>query len=244
MTKEVKIFDDLEGMSRYAAGKFVELQNRAIAARGRFAVALAGGNTPKRLYQLLTEDEFSKQIAWDKVHLFFGDERFVPTSDPDSGLYTVRELILGKSPLPPANVHAVTTEGISMEESAKRYSSEMETFFGNELPAFDLILLGVGEDGHTASLFPEDTVHTEPVTKSMAVVTNASKLPPNRLSLTPEAIDSSLDAIMLAAGKSKTDIIGAILENGGQQGIVPAGRVHPQEAITWILDKEAAAKLA
>ncbi len=239
-TKEVRIFKDAEGLSEFAAEMFIELCNNAVSVKNRFSVALSGGTTPRRLYELLSGDKFKDKVDWSKIHIFFGDERFVPSDDPQSNFRMTRETLLSKVPIPIDNIHAIATESISPEEAAKKYSTEMELFFNNKLPVFDLILLGVGSDGHVASLFPGSTVDTKVIRKSMAVITNAPKPPSTRLSLTLEAINSSLNVIMLVAGKDKADVVRKVINDKTQEKLVLATQIKPQKSITWILDKAAA----
>ena len=150
---EVRIFPDSRRLAIVAVEHFVALAGEAIAARGLFAVALAGGSTPRAAYMLLATEEYAVRVDWGRVHVFWGDERCVPPAHMDSNYRMARETLLDGVPLPAQNVHRMHGEMIP-EDAASDYEKTLRLFFGDDLPRFDLVLLGMGSDGHTASLFP------------------------------------------------------------------------------------------
>ena len=160
--RDIVICRDVDGLSRKAAEQFVALARQAMAARGRFAVALSGGSTPKALYSLLATAEFSEQLDWRHIHLFFGDERCVAPDHAESNYRMVKEALLAKIAIPNENVHRMAGE-FAPEDAAAAYAAQLTGFFDlpeNKPPRFDLIFLGLGEDGHTASLFPDSSALT------------------------------------------------------------------------------------
>src|SRR5258707_9869705 len=154
MGVEVKIVPDKVGLARAAAEVFHRIAEAAIQERGRFSFALSGGNTPRSVYSLLATEH--KQLPWNRIHIFFGDERHVPPDDPESNFRMASESLLSKVPIPQKNIHRIRTE-LDADAAAKQYEQELREFFqqfDHGWPRFDLILLGLGDDGHTASLFP------------------------------------------------------------------------------------------
>lgn len=161
MGVEVKIVPDNAALAHTAAQEFHRLAEAAVRARGRFSVALSGGNTPRAVYSLLAGEH--RQLPWDGIHIFFGDERHVPPDDPDSNFRMASESLLSKVPIPQKNVHRIRAE-LDAEAAAKEYEQELREFFqlmDHGWPRFDLVLLGLGDDGHTASLFPGSKALTE-----------------------------------------------------------------------------------
>src|ERR1051325_6691685 len=153
-SREVRVFDDAEGVARASADLFARLSQESVAERGTFSVALSGGTTPRRVYELLASDEYRERVQWPSVHVFFGDERTVPPDHAESNYRMASEALLSRVPLPAENVHRI--EGVGdAAANASDYESVMRGFFGDaEWPRFDLVFLGMGDDGHTASLFP------------------------------------------------------------------------------------------
>ena len=155
---QVQVLEDPVALAASAAQHFVTLAGQAIAATGRFSVALSGGSTPEAMHRLLAQAPLVDRVDWPRVHVFWGDERFVPPDDPASTLRMARETLLDHIPLPVENIHPVSTTGTTPAAAARQYAQTIIDFFGPGKPQFDLILLGMGPDGHTASLFP---VHPE-----------------------------------------------------------------------------------
>ena len=239
--RELFIAGSPDDLARAAAGRLMEAAHEAIAARGRFSVALSGGSTPRRLYQLLTQPPWSQGIDWSRVHLFFADERFVPHDDPESTVRLVRETLLAGAPVPDANFHAMPTEGGAPEVCAARYEAGLREFFGAEEPALDVVLLGMGPDGHTASLFPGHP----PAPGLVASVHDSPKPPPTRLTLTYSAIRAAREVWFLVTGADKAITLEQVFRSSPEDDqALPAARVHARDGRSlWLVDREAGAAL-
>jgi len=237
----VRIFPDIHALSHAAADMFRLLSRKAVSDHGRFTTALSGGSTPKELYTLLAEKPYSDQIDWARVRPFWVDERCVPREHEDSNFKLVHEVLLSRVAIPEENVHRIKGER-GAEWAAADYEQDLKAFFGNgDWPAFDLIILGVGEDGHTASLFPGFSQVLEPRRLAAPVFLDAQKR--DRVTLTLPVLNHAKQVLFLAAGLSKQKIIKSILEDGNPDG-VPAGFVHPvMGSSSWYLDQDAACQL-
>jgi len=240
--RDIVICRDVDGLSRKAAEQFVTLARDAIAARGRFAVALSGGSTPKALYSLLATAEFSEQLDWRHIHLFFGDERCVAPDHAESNYHMVKEALLAQIAIPSENVHRMAAE-LAPEVAAAAYAAQLSGFFDlpeTKPPRFDLIFLGLGEDGHTASLFPDSSGLTD--TDRWVTATYVAKLKTHRLTLTFPAINNAAQISFLIAGQSKVAVVKAILT--GQYSDAPAARIKPSHGkLTWFITEDAAGDL-
>ncbi|MGB9075172.1 MAG: 6-phosphogluconolactonase [Terriglobales bacterium] len=241
-TRTIEVLATPADLFRGAAEEFVRLGRSAIGAQGRFAVALSGGSTPKNLYSLLPENY--ADFAWARTFFFFGDERHVPPDHPDSNYRMVSEALLAKIPIPAENVHRVRAENPDAAAAALEYEEELRHFFElepGELPRFDLILLGLGPEGHTASLFPDSEALKE---QSRLVVANwVEKLNANRITFTLPVLNRAAEVMFLASGAEKADIVGQVLR-GNNTPPLPAQRVLPDDGkLVWMLDEAAAAKL-
>src|SRR6266550_8161310 len=200
-TPTVLVFDTPEQVAQAAAERFVDYSAASIADHGSFTVALAGGSTPRRAYELLGSDEFKNRVDWPVVHLFFGDERMVPPDSPESNYRMVNDALLARVSLSPQNVHRMNGE-IAPQKSAESYEAELRSFFATTAwPRFDLILLGMGDDGHTASLFPGGDAHNE--TAKWVVVTRHPQSGQARLTLTLPVINQAAHVVFLVTGKKK-----------------------------------------
>jgi 6-phosphogluconolactonase len=204
-----------------------------------FAVCLSGGSTPRRLYECLAGPEIAARFPWNRAHWFWGDERFVPHDHPDSNFRMARDAFLSRVPVPDNNIHAVPTEGLSPEQAAVAYETTLKRFYGADTlapgrPLFDITLLGIGEDGHTASLFPGQPALQE--TRRWAVAVIAAKSEP-RITLTYPALDSSGSVAFVATGKEKRQVV-ARAQAGDQT--IPAGVIHPVGRLYWFTDRDAA----
>lgn len=235
---ELEIFADLEGLARRVADWLLAL---AAGHDGAFAIALSGGATPCRLYQLLAEPPRRDSFPWQRVHLFWGDERFVPHDDAASNFRMVREALLARVPLPAANVHPVPTEGLTPQEAARRYERELKAFYGAQQfdparPLFDVTLLGLGADGHTASLFPGSAALDEHERWVAAV---AAATP--RITLTYPALESSRHVAFLVAGAEKRSIFSRFL--CGDESL-PAARLRSAGTLQVFADASAAGGVA
>jgi len=231
----VEIFRDPLALAHHAAEWMTEA---ALAARGPFRVSLSGGSTPKALYGLLASDEFRERFPWPRVFWYWGDERFVPHDHPDSNYRMTREAMLSKAPVPAENIHPIPTDG-APEDAARRYERTLQRAYGAATldprrPLFDITLLGLGADGHTASLLPGDPVLDERK-RWVAAVTHGR--PEVRITMTYPVIESSRRVAFLVAGESKARIFGAIRAGDSQ---VPAARVRPLGELFWFVDEAAA----
>jgi 6-phosphogluconolactonase len=239
---KLEVFSDHEALSHAAASRFADASRESITSKGTFTVALSGGSTPRGLYLLLGSEYYSRTIDWLHVHIFWADERCVPRDDEQSNFKLALDTFLTAVPIPDENVHGIKGEGLS-DDDAKEYEAALREFFGESaLPAFDLILLGLGEDGHTASLFPDSPALAEKEHVAVAV----HKQPPelDRITLTLPVLNNALRIIFLVSGSAKAHILRGVLEDPETEGKYPAGLVHPTRgSLTWLVDKTAAALL-
>ncbi len=232
----VVVLKDAEALAREAARRFVALAEAAIQARGRFTVALSGGSTPRRMYELLAEKPYKDEVNWSEVYVFFGDERMVAPDTPESNYFLAVDKLLAHVPVPDENVFPYVTLGVSAEDAAELYAQELTAFFGSP-PVFDLVFLGMGEDGHTASLFPGHDEVTNPSGKLVAAVHDAPKPPPTRLTLTYQTIDAAKNVLFLVGGKGKAEVLKRIKN----KETLPASQVQPTDGqLLWLLDEAAA----
>jgi 6-phosphogluconolactonase len=239
--RELLIAGSPDDLAREAAGRVVDAAHRAIAERGRFSVALSGGSTPRRLYQLLTLPPYKPGVDWSRVHLFFADERFVPHTHAESTVRLVRETLLAGVTVPERNFHAMPTEGDTPEVCAARYEAMLWDYFGAEEPSLDLVLLGMGPDGHTASLFPG-----HPVAHGLvACVRDSPKPPPIRLTLTFGAIRAAREVWFLVTGSDKAATLEQVFRSSPEDGdALPAARIAARDGRTlWLVDRQAAASV-
>ena len=234
----IRVFDNLERLSQAAAEIFADAASEAIAARGRFGVALSGGNTPRRLHELLASGPFRDQIDWKSVHLFFGDERCVSPDDPRSNFRMARETLLDHVPIPAENIHAVRGD-LDPAQAAAQYGSELKRYFGMESPVFDLILLGLGDNAHTASLFPHTPVLNEK--EKWVADVYVKELDMYRVTFTAPLINQANQVVFLASGADKASALQYVIEGAYHPQEYPAQLIrHP----LWLVDKAAAHKLA
>jgi 6-phosphogluconolactonase len=239
---QILVFDDAELVARAAASCFVELAREAIAARGRFSVALAGGSTPKRAYQLLASDEFKDHVEWERTHVFFGDERAVPPTETDSNYRMADEALLSRVALPSRNVHRIMGEG-DTAAGARLYEDELQTFFtGQQWPRFDLVLLGMGDDGHTASLFPGTEALAEQ--RDWVVHLWVEKLKAYRITLSVPAINHAAHVVFMVTGAGKAERVAEVINAKKDTPPLPSQLIHPADGtLRWFLDRAAAANL-
>ena len=205
------------------------------AIPGRIAVSLSGGSTPKRLYELLATPAYAPRLPWDRIHWFWGDERFVPPEDPRSNQAMVRAAMLGHVPAPPANIHPIPTVGLSPDEAVRAYEARLRSFQEQDphRPLFDLVLLGLGTNGHTASIFPGEPVVDER-TAWAAVVTPPGE--PTRITLTWPPLESTRHAAFLVAGADKRDVAQAVRAGDME---LPAAHYRPRTPVMWWMDAAA-----
>jgi 6-phosphogluconolactonase len=236
---QLMVLPDPTAVALAAANQFVRLTQEATAARGRFSVALSGGGTPQKLYRLLAQSPHKQQIDWSSVHIFWGDERFVPPDDPDNLWRMARETFLDEAPLPAANIHPMPTVGLTPTAAARQYAHALTQFFAPAPPRFDLILLGLGPDGHTASLFPGQPALTD--ARLVTAVHNAPKPPPTRLTLTLATINQAANVIFLVTGAEKAAAVAQVLRGERDLDQWPAQGVQSVNGrLLWLLDQAAA----
>lgn len=215
------------------------LTEQALAKAGPFVLALSGGSTPKRLYEILAGSPYAAKFPWDRVQLFYGDERFVPPDDESSNYHMSSVAMLSKVPVPPANVHRMPTDG-DPADAARRYQRDLQTQYRAETvesgrPLFDVVLLGLGENGHTASLFPgTDVLHETEAWVATCVPHDA---PHTRLTLTYPAIASSRYVLFLVAGAGKAEVVAKV--RGGDKA-QPSTQITTEGELIWMLDRAAA----
>lgn len=228
-----------------AAQLWLEISQKAIAMTGRCTIALSGGSTPRSLYQLLSTPEWSARIDWQKLQFFWGDERCVPPDHLDSNYGMVEKALLSKVPILKQNVHRVPTELAAPEKIAEAYEATLRQVFGarnSSFPQFDLILLGLGENGHTASLFPyspalKDTVH-------WFAADFIQEIRAYRITLTAPVINNAKNVIFLVSGEAKADILRQVLFGKYEPQRLPAQLIQPiHGSLTWLTDKSAATLL-
>ena len=238
--RAIEVVDDSAALAQAAARHIVAGANAAIAARGRCTIALSGGTTPHGAFTRLAEDS-GKALDWRRVLVYFSDERCVPPDHPESNFGAARKLLLDRVPLPPANVHPIAGEGDPME-SAAQYEAAL-----SDIARFDIILLGLGLDGHTASLFPEvvassvlDPKHRERKVLAVHIASRNSW----RITMTPRLINEAREVLMLAYGSDKARVVRDVLDGERRPATLPVQLIEPRDGtLRWLLDRPAASLL-
>lgn len=242
MTGQLDILATADLLMRSAAANISSLLIRAVQSRGRAMVALSGGSTPRGVYSLLGSEPTRSQIPWEKVHLFWGDERCVPPTDAESNFRMVNETLLQHIIIPSQNVHRIPGEG-SPESAAKAYESELRKAFPLNpaaTPDFDVMVLGLGADGHIASLFPGTPVLEE--RQRLVVSVFVEKVRPHRITMTFPVINNAHQILVLVSGTSKAGILAQVLQ--GDPLLFPAQRIQPVAGkLRWLVDRDAASQL-
>lgn len=233
----IDVSPDFEGLAHRVAQWIVDL---ACATRGRFAIALSGGSTPKRLYQLLATPPLVEAMPWERVHLFWGDDRFVPWDDPNSNYGMARDAMIAHVPIPAANVHGIRMQG-TPDSAAEEYERTLKSYYGADVlsadrPLFDVNLLGMGPDGHTASLFPSKPALDEKHRWVTGVPEPGLNPIVPRVTLTFPALESARSVAFVAAGADKTAMMRRAL--GGDHAL-PSARVSPVGELVWFIDRAA-----
>jgi 6-phosphogluconolactonase len=237
---DVRVFADLNELSLRAAEVAVRTIGDSVRDTGRCSLVLSGGATPRTLYGLFAST-FRRQVPWKHVHIFWGDERYVAPHDSDSNYRMARETLLDHVPCPAANIHSMSTHFRSPDEAAQDYERTLRNYFGSKSPHFDLILLGLGEEGHTASLFPGSPALGERTRWVVAVKTPAD--PPSRLTLTLPVLTEAATTYFLVAGSKKADVLKQVLTGIPDPNTYPAAGVRSTEGtLIWCVDQEAAAQ--
>ena len=240
MKLDVRVLPDLISLSRAVLEEIFPIIKEALAKRGKFSIALSGGHTPEKMYSLWAQTEqYRDKTPWDRVHLFWSDERYVSSDSLLSNYHMARETLISHVSIPAENVHPMPTNLSPPEECAHAYETELLKFFGSEPPAFDVQLLGIGPEGHTASLFPHSPALDEKLRWVAAV--RAPAEPPERITLTPVILNNGRNTFFLVAGENKRAILSAIrAESNAQNSHYPAARIHPPKEPVWFLDEAAA----
>ncbi len=238
MMGRIEILEDAPALARHVAGWMTEA---AAAVAGDFRICLSGGSTPRRLYETLASGEFVTRFPWQRVSWYWGDERFVPYDHPESNYRMAREAMLARAPVPAANIHPMPVDG-APDDAARHYEHRLQEGYGATVldparPLFDIMLLGLGPDGHTASLIPGEPVLDE---RKRWVAAVSHGRPEIRITLTYPPIESSRQIAFLVTGEEKATILSEIHAGGS---IVPAARLRPVGELIWFVDRAAAAKL-
>jgi 6-phosphogluconolactonase len=236
--RELVVCRDMVELSRQSAERFSRLALQSVEASGRITVALSGGSTPKHLYSLLASPDYKNQISWKNVQLFWGDERCVPPDHSESNFRMAQEALLSQIEIPAENIHRMRGEA-QAQTAAAEYEEELQKFFGlksGALPRFDLILLGIGEDGHMASLFPGSEALDE--SKHLVVAPFVAKHNSQRLSLSLPVLNNAANVWFLVTGGSKADAVKKVFSASSD---LPAARVHPVNGnLIWYITQDAA----
>jgi 6-phosphogluconolactonase len=237
---------DAEGVSAAASREFVRCARSALASRERFTVALAGGSTPRRCYELLGADPLRAQVDWGKVDFFWGDERAVAPDHPDSNYRMAREALLSKLAIDPRRVHRIEGERADLTESARDYEAAIARAFGVAVggppPVLDLVMLGMGPDGHTASLFPRTAALREEV--RWVTANHVPSLGAERLTLTTPILNRAANVVFLVAGAEKAGVLVDVLEGPRDPELLPSQLIRPTSGrLVWIVDRLAGARL-
>lgn len=240
-TQPPRIVSNAEALAVIAAARWLDFYREATDARGAFHVALAGGSTPKRLYQMLAMPDRQGEIDWARVHVYFGDERAVPPEHADSNYRMVRESLLDHVPIPPDNVHCMRATPERVDQGATNYAAVLRQHLPHAagMPIFDLILLGMGADGHTCSLFPGTPILAER-TRTVAPV-HVEHLDSWRLSVTYPVLDAARHLLFLVAGSDKAARLRHVCRD--ETPPVPVQHIRPRGTVEWYVDRAAAAEL-
>ena len=239
-------FDDAEALAQFAAREFVRRARAAIDAAGSFRVALAGGRTPRRAYEILADPTLARQVDWEATHIFFGDERAVPPDHKDSNYRTAFEALLSKVRVPEAQIHRMEGERSDLDTAATDYETRLSEAFDlsveSGLPRFDLVMLGMGEDGHTASLFPGTQALDE--TRAWVVANDVPQKATRRLTLTAPVLNAARCVMFTVAGEDKAAALVAVLEGPRDPARFPSQLIAPTDGeLLWLVDRAAAAGL-
>ncbi len=247
LKREIEILDDPEAMTRRAAEEFVRLAEDAVRAKGRFTVALSGGSTPRALYSLLASGgaPYRSRVPWGRTHFFWGDERHVPDDHPESNFRMAHEVLLSRTPVPAENIHRIRAEDPDAEKAAHDYETSLRDFFGlkaGEPPRLDLVLLGMGADGHTASIFPGTGVIAE--ADRLVAAAWVGKFSAHRITLTPPVLNNAACVLFIVGGAEKADALRAVLSGAFNPDRFPAQAVLPTNGrLLWLVDRAAAGRL-
>jgi len=239
--KEIQVFDTAEQLSDAAASLIIELSDQALRERGRFLLSLSGGRTPEQLYHTLASPPARDRLQWDKTYVFWGDERCLPMDNPENNAFMARQVLLSKTVIPSENIFPMPVN-LTPAGAAKAYEQTISDFFGHEEPRFDCMLLGLGADAHTASLFPGTmAVHDK---EHLVAEQYVEEVQMFRVTMTAPLINNSRNIIFLVAGKTKAHALQQVMTAAFDPDKYPAQLIQPVDGnIYWLVDKEAAALL-
>jgi 6-phosphogluconolactonase len=238
----ISVYDDLEALSLAAAGLLIQQARQAVHDRGWFSLVLSGGHTPRRTYELLAQRPYREHMPWPHVHVFWGDERCVPFDDPRSNARMAHQALLDSVPIPPEQVHPIACAS-APHGAAEGYESLLRDFFAGQPPRFDLVLLGLGENGHTASLFPGTRVLQE--RERWVAEVYVAEQDMYRVTLTAPIINRAAVVAFLVAGAGKAQILKEVLEAPRDPRRRPAELIRPTDGILqWLVDRHASSLLA
>ena len=241
----IQVEENPEWVARVAADMFVRLAQEAKERGERFTVALSGGSTPRLLYRSLASDEYSPRVDWDNIRFFFGDERWVPPTDDSSNFKLANDELFTKAGVDPANVFPMPTEGLTPGAAEEQYEATLRTMFHmgmEEVPRFDLIFLGMGDDGHTASLFPGTEACHEG--ERLVVAQWVDKVDMYRLTLTPPVLQNARNVVFMVTGADKADTLYEVLYGPLNVDMYPSQLLREATGgVTWLVDKAAASKI-
>jgi len=236
----IEVVPNQASLGERAAEEFIQLADKELRTRSLFTVALAGGSTPQKMYFLLSE----AHLSWDRIHFFWGDERCLPPEDEDSNYHMAYEALLKSISIPSENIHRIQGE-LPMEQAAQTYEEDLRVFFGTTTPRFGLILLGMGRDGHTASLFPGTSAANETSHWVTPVFHNVPPPPVvDRVTLTLPVLNAAAHILFLISGSEKAKILAKVLQSPIQPELFPVQAVKPVSGtLHWLVDQDAAAAL-
>jgi 6-phosphogluconolactonase len=245
MKHDIHRCQNLEDIGTKAASLFARISNDAVKKRGQFIVALSGGKTPQALFKILAQQDYRKNLEWKKIKIFWGDERFVSRDHPESNYGMTYRTLLSQVPIPAENIFVIPTDTGSSTRAAEMYEETMRSFFGQTnaingtppMPVFDLVLLGLGKDGHTASLFRVHRISDKEKRWVMAVEAPPSYPTTNRITISLPVINSARKVVFLVSGEDKKDVLHSILySKPALENSLPAQRINPSKSIIWFTD--------
>lgn len=235
--RRARVYPDLDALSHAASEECVRAATEAVSTRGRCLIALSGGHTPERAYRIWSA-EYREKMPWAKTHFFWGDERFVGADDPKSNYRMARESLFKNAPVPPENIHPIPTSFPQAAQSAEEYEQVLRTFIADTGPSFDVVMLGLGVEGHTASLFPGSPALAEQ--KRWAVAVKAPAEPPVRISLTFPVLRRARATYFLVAGADKAEIVATLRRDmDSETEKLPVAVLQPEGETIWFLDRAA-----
>ena len=234
----IDVFENADALARAAAELFVVQALRAVSANGRFSVLLAGGETPRRTYHYLAQEPFRSQVPWAKSHFFWGDERCVPGDDSRNNALLARTALLDRVPVKPEHIHPIAST-LLPQQAADAYQQELSAFFAGTVPRFDLVLLGLGDDGHTASLLPGSVALSE--RERWTAIARRPEEPFSRVTLTAPILNQAALVLFLVSGGGKAAVVREILQGGAEDPPYPARLIQPLSGnVRWFVDQAAA----